>query len=105
MNPFKPTDIYHFSDEISAISRDFAHVMQNKYAAESERIPFYKWMPIFLEYVSEYLGENLDFYKDYKEQEETGIVVSSPEFQKILENAPPWNGPLPSGWREKQNDK
>lgn len=36
---------------------------------------------------------------EVEEEDEGTITVTSPEFKKILENAPPWNGPTPSNWR------
>ena len=38
---------------------------------------------------------------EVEEESDKGITATSPEFKKILENAPPWDGLIPSGWREK----
>jgi hypothetical protein len=33
------------------------------------------------------------------QEDDKGITATSPEFKKVLENAPPWDGSLPSHWR------
>ena len=33
------------------------------------------------------------------QEDDKGITATSPEFKKVLDNAPPWDGSLPSHWR------
>jgi len=81
-------NMYRFSDEISALSRDFYHTVQNDIIGATElEYTFEEWIPLFFKFVQERIKEN------------GGITATSPEFKKILDNAPPWDGPLPSGWR------
>jgi len=90
MNPNKKIDIYHFSDEISALSRDFYHSVQNDIVGANElEYTLEEWIPLFVEFVQKRMNEG----------KKKGITATSPEFKKVLENAPPWDGSLPSHWR------
>ena len=87
MNLEDKMNMYHFSDEISALSRDFYHTVQNDIIGATElEYTFEEWIPLFLKFVQERIKEN------------TGITATSPEFKTILENAKPWDSSLPSRW-------
>lgn len=90
MNPKEKLDMYHFSDEISALSRDFYYQIQSEIPEGTElEFTLEEWIPLFIEFVQKRMNDG----------KEEGITATSPEFKKILENAMPWNGPLPGGWR------
>lgn len=83
-------DIYHFSDELSALSRDFAHCKQDTYPAEEVKMQLSDWLPLFLKFVEEHIQANADI----------GLKATSPEFKQFLKTVKPWDGPLPGGWGE-----
>jgi hypothetical protein len=90
MNPKEKLDMYHFSDEISALSRDFYHQLQDEIPEGVElEFTLEEWIPLFVEFVQKRMNEG----------KKKGITATSPEFKKVLDNAPPWDGPLPSRWR------
>lgn len=84
MNSNKKMDIYHFSDEISALSRDFYHKIQND-LPEGTEFTLEEWMPLFVEFVKRRMNQ--------------GITATSPEFKELLKNVKPWDGSLPAHWR------
>jgi hypothetical protein len=90
MNTKEKIDMYHFSDEISALSRDFYHQLQDEIPEGTElEFTLEEWIPLFIEFVQKRMNDG----------KEDGITATSPEFKKILENAPPWDGSLPRHWR------
>ena len=92
MNSNRKMDIYHFSDEISALSRDFYHVIQNETPGGSEmEYTLQEWIPLFVEFIKRTMNDG----KENKDE----IVATSPEFKELLKNVKPWDGSLPARWR------
>ena len=52
MNPKEKLDMYHFSDEISALSRDFYHQLQDEIPEGVElEFTLEEWIPLFVEFI------------------------------------------------------
>jgi len=58
MNPKEKLDMYHFSDEISALSRDFYHQLQDEIPEGTElEFTLEEWIPLFVEFVQKRMND------------------------------------------------
>lgn len=50
--------MYHFSDEISALSRDFYHQIQSEIPERTElEFTLEEWIPLFIEFVQKRMND------------------------------------------------